>query len=328
MSPAGPRVTIIIPNWNGLPHLPDCLAALASQSLSGSRVVMVDNASTDESVAWVQGHHPQVEIMRRADNGGFARAVNMGIAAANSEFVALLNNDTAVDPKWLESLVSALDTNPGYDLAASKMVLFHEPGRLNAAGDVYRLGLLAAKNRGYGRGAARYDRVERVMGACAGAALYRRAIFAEVGLFDEDFFLISEDTDFNLRCLIAGKRCLFVPTAIVRHKVRGTIGQVSTWEMEQLAARNEAIVAGKDLPTSILLLVPLFWPYRLARKTILTRPGRLGHAPGRLRRLPLRVRVELNGFRLGLAKRPDVWRLKAVGTLEILRWLLKGSGPA
>ena len=310
-----------------MPHLPECLGALATQSFMDREIVFVDNASSDDSVSWVTAHHPEVRVISRPDNGGFSVAVNAGILASRSEYVALLNNDTAVEPDWLTELVRALDGHPSYDFAASKIILYYEPHRLNAAGDVYALGLVSGRNRGLGRPVSRHNKMERVLGACAGAALYRRSLFSEVGLFDEGFFLMSEDTDFNLRCLIAGKRCLYVPTAQVRHKLRASIDTVPTWEMARLATRNEAIVAAADLPACLFPVLPLLWPYRTIRKTLPVRPSRWHLLPGLLRQAPGRFRAELQGIRLGLAKRPEVWNRKAIGTLEILRWLVKGSGP-
>jgi hypothetical protein len=326
--PPPPRATVVIPNWNGLDHLPECLGALSAQAFPSFEVLLVDNASSDGSVAWVGKHFPDVRVLKLVDNGGFAGAVNEGILASRGEYVSLLNNDTAVDPGWLAALVEALDSHRDYDVAASQMVLYDDPGRINAAGDVYAFGRLAGGNRGLGRPVSRYAGVDRVLGACAGAALYRRALFNEVGLFDEDFFLMSEDTDFNLRCLIAGKRCLYVPAARVRHKVRASIDAGPQREMMLLGARNEAIVVTKDLPAAALLAVPLLWPYRLARHTFPLRPSKWHLVPMLLRRAPLRVGAELEGARIGWSKRPAVWRLQKVGTGEILRWLLKGSGPA
>jgi GT2 family glycosyltransferase len=328
MPASSPRVTVVIPNWNGVRHLPECLSALSAQSMLDFEVLLVDNASSDDSAAWAREHHPEVRILQRSENGGFAKAVNAGILAARGEYVALLNNDTAVDTGWLEALVAALDDHRDYDFAASKMILFYEPERLNAAGDVYALGRMAGKNRGFGEPVSRFCSMQRVLGACAGAALYRRALFDEVGLFDEDFFLIGEDTDFNLRCLIAGKRCLYVPGARVRHKYRASIKTEPVWAMTRLAARNEAIVAVKDLPAEVLLLTPILWPYRFIRQTLLVRPSQWHLVPTRLRQSLGRFRAELDGARMGLAKRPEVWRRKAAGTHEITRWLLKGSGPA
>lgn len=322
-----PRVSIVIPNWNGMRHLPECLGALTTQSFTDFETIIVDNASSDESIAWVTKNHPAVRVVQRAENGGFARAVNAGIPAGQGEYVALLNNDTVVAPEWLGALVDALDGHPDYHFAASKMILYHTPARLNAAGDVYALHRLGGKNRGLGRPVRRYPRMERVLGACAGAALYRRSLFAEVGLFDEGFFLTAEDTDFNLRCLIAGKRCLYVPTAQVSHKLRATIDSGALSDLALIAARNEVFVAARDLPTVLLPFLPILWTLRQLRQTILVRPSRLRLLPTVARQMPRKLRVELQGIHAGLTKRPEVWNRKAIGTLEILRWLLRGSGP-
>ncbi len=328
MPARSPRVTVTIPNWNGLAHLAECLDALAVQSMSDYEIVVVDNASTDGSVAWIREHHPSTRVLQLPDNGGFSKAVNAGVLSSHGEYIALLNNDTVADPEWLEALVTALDTHPTYDFAASKMILYYMPDRLNAAGDVYMLGRMAGKNRGIGKPLKRHDRLERVLGACAGAALYRRSLFEEVGLFDESFFLLSEDTDFNLRCLIAGKRCLYVPSARVLHKLRASIDTRPNQEIILLAARNEAMAAAKNLPAGILFLTPFLWPYRLFRQTLPVRPSKWRLWPSLIRLVPRRLRADVRGFRMGLAKRPEVWRLQATGTLQMIRWLLKGSGPA
>ncbi len=318
----------MIPNWNGLQHLPECLETIAGQSFTDFEILLVDNASSDGSVEWVRQSHPEVRIVQRPDNGGFSKAVNAGISVARGEYVALLNNDTAAEPRWLAALVEALDAHRAYDFTASMMILYFSPDRLNAAGDVYNIGLLAGKNRGFGEPLARFERNERVLGACAGAALYRRSLFDEVGLFDEDFFLMSEDTDFNLRCLIAGKRCLYVPDARIRHKFRASIDGEPVWEMTRLAIRNEAIVVAKDAPALLLACGPLIWCWRHFRQTFPVRPSKWHLVPMLVRQSGARIQAEIEGFRMGWKKRPEVWRLQAVGTLDILRWLVKGSGPA
>jgi GT2 family glycosyltransferase len=328
MRVVSPRVSVVIPNWNGLGHLPECLEALTAQSFTDFEILLVDNASSDGSVEWVRQDHPEVRIVQRSDNGGFAKAVNAGISVARGEYVALLNNDTAAEPRWLAALVEALDAHGSYDFAASMMILYFSPDRLNAAGDVYNVRRLLGRNRGLGQSITRFNRIQRVLGACAGAALYRRTLFEEVGFFDEEFFLMHEDTDFNLRCLIAGKRCLYVPAARVRHKLRASIDTKPSWEMTRLAIRNEAIVAGKDVPAVVFVFALPTWLWRYLRQTFPVRPSKWHLVPMLVRQSGARIHAEIEGFRMGWKKRPEVWRLQAVGTLEILRWLVKGSGPA
>lgn len=327
MSAGPPRVTVVIPNWNGMRHLPECIDALSAQTFNAFEIVLVDNASSDDSVAWVKEHFPFIRVIERKDNGGFAAAVNAGIVSSRCEYVALLNNDTAVDQGWLQALVHALDGHPIYDFAASKMSLYAQPQLLNAAGDVWSLRRMVAECRGYLEPSSQYNEMERVLGACAGAALYRRSLFAQVGLFDEDFFLMHEDTDFNLRCLIAGKRCLYVPNAMLRHKLGASIAASPEANMKRLLARNQSLVAAKNLPARMLALRATIWLSSILRQTISVEPSGWRQLPKLVREAPRLIKVEWEGLRMGLAKRNEVWRLQAVSTREIIRWLRSGSGP-
>jgi len=323
-----PRVSVVIPNWNGLKHLEECFGALDAQTYRQFEAIFVDNASSDASVEWVEKHHPETRVIRRSDNGGFSKAVNEGIRASHAPYVVLLNNDTHAEEAWLEELVGALEARPEYDFAASLMMLYFEDDRVNAAGDTYDVALMAGRNRGAGRPSARYSEPRRVLGACAGAALYRQTLFDDVGLFDEDFFLMSEDTDINLRALIAGKKCLYVPGAVIRHKFRSSIDSEPPEQMALLADRNEAMVFAKDMPWLLIAASPLLWVYRMVRKTIPLRPSRWHLIPTLLRRLPKRMRAEREGFAMGWGKRGEVWKTRKASTPVILRWMVKGSGPA
>ncbi|MDZ4064188.1 MAG: glycosyltransferase family 2 protein, partial [Coriobacteriia bacterium] len=259
---------------------------------------------------------------------GFAGAVNAGIRASETPFVALLNSDTALDPHWLEALVDALDELPDYDVAASRMLIYSDPSILNAAGDVYDLWAVSGRNRGVGRPASEFERRERVLGACAGAALYRRAFFEDVGLFDERFFLMSEDTDVNLRALIAGKKCVYVPEAKVRHKVSASIEAHPGDTMDALAMRNLGLVVAKDLPWFLIVCVAApAYLWRLFRSTVPVRPAKWHLIPRLLREMPARHATFMEGWRLGRQERSDVWSRRVASRTEIFRWLLKGYGP-
>jgi GT2 family glycosyltransferase len=323
----GIRATVVIPNWNGLVHLPECSAALSRQSFQEFDTLIVDNCSSDDSVSWVREHMPQARIIERADNGGFSRAVNEGILAALAEYVVLLNNDTAADPDWLRALVQAMDEHPGYDMAASMMVFYADPELVNAAGDSYSVRWLRGANIGFRRPVSEYITTRRVLGACAGAAIYRRRLFDEVGLFDEDYFLGAEDTDFNIRCLIAGKKCLYVPGARIRHKLGVSRDLWPSLEMERLAIRNEAMAAAKNLPLPLpFLLVPRIW-WRAFRQTFPLRPSHWRRNENLRFDFWKRVSAEWGGFRMGWAKRPDVWRSRRASLAEIYRWIFTGYGP-
>ena len=308
-------------------HLEECFRALARQTFANFRIAFVDNDSADGSVEWVRVNVPRADILAMPSNGGFSSAVNAGIRSSTSDYVALLNNDTAVDPRWLESLVEALERNADYDWAASRMTLYFEPELMNAAGDTYSLIEMAGKNRGYRRPVSDYDAEVRVLGACAGAALYRRRLFGEIGLFDEDFFLMAEDTDFNIRATLAGKKCLYVPGAIVRHKLRSSIDTQPEWPMERLLRRNHAIVAAKNFPGWLLGLVFVLSVLRTIRRAVPLRPSNWHCAPEKIRRTPQTVAAELEGFRIGFTKRPRAISTHRVSAFTALRWLTIGTGP-
>lgn len=247
------RVTVVIPNWNGREFLGPCLNSLRAQSLTDFEVVVVDNGSTDGSVAFVEENFPEARVLPQGENRGFSAAVNAGIESSGAEYVALLNNDTEQDPGWLAALVEAADSRPEAALFASKLVDFHDRRFLDGAGDAlrksglpYRLG-----HRELDRG--QFEQPSYVFGACAAAALYRRGLFEEIGPFDEDFFAYCEDGDVSFRAQLAGHRCLYVPTAVVHHVGSASTGGKRSPTATRLGTRNGILLLAKDLS------VPLLW---------------------------------------------------------------------
>jgi GT2 family glycosyltransferase len=247
-----PRVSVVIPNWNGKRFLPVCLEALRRQSYASHEVILVDNASTDDSLAYAAAAYPEVRIECLPQNLGFAGGVNAGIRAARGKYIALLNNDTEADPGWLEALVSALDAEPEIGFAASKMLSYHDRGVLDGCGDALSWHMLAYKIGVNERDAGQYDTPRRVFGACAGAAIYRRALFDTVGLFDEEFFAYYEDVDLSFRAQLAGFPCLYVPTAVVAHVGSATAGKESAL-FYHLWVRNRIYLTLKNMPLKQML---------------------------------------------------------------------------
>lgn len=320
-----PRVSVVIPNFNGIQHLPECLACLSSQSFDDFEVVMVDNASTDESVAWVRQRYPEVRIIQREVNGGPARSTNDGIRASRGEYVVLLDNDTAFDGDWLGILVKALDDHPEYDYGVSMILLYSDNNLLQSAGDVYSISRLRSDNRGSSQSAAAYSQMQRVVAASGNGAIHRREIFDDVGLYDEDYYAIHEDSDFSLRCLIKGKRCLYVPEARIRHKVG--LCRESSQEAEMTFLRNAGMMAAKNLPIPLLALGILSIVWREFRSTVPLRPQCYRLFPQACRESSARTRARWKGLRMGWAKRRSVWNSRQNSRREIYRWLLRGEGP-
>ncbi|MBI5467147.1 MAG: glycosyltransferase family 2 protein [Candidatus Kerfeldbacteria bacterium] len=247
------RTAIIIVNWNGRRHLADCYDALAAQTDQDFRVIFVDNGSTDDSVAYTQRRLPAAEIIALGENTGFAKANNLGITRAlqqpDCQYIALLNNDTAVDPQWLARLTAAAEQHTSYASFACLMVYFNDVNRVDSAG--HRL-LPTGRVTNWGQRLARQDfsKPAEVFGPCAGAALYRREFFETVGLFDESLFAYYEDVDLNWRAVLRGLRCYYEPAAVVRHKGAGT--SQGNRRFQILSFRNRLIINTKDLPTDFM----------------------------------------------------------------------------
>jgi GT2 family glycosyltransferase len=214
--------TVIIVNWNGRHLLADCLKSLQAQKFKKFETILVDNGSSDGSVEWIHRYHPEVRVVPLSSNRGFCVANNVGYRLVNTKYIALLNNDAVAHPLWLGSLVEALEKNGQAGFAASKILNYEKPDIIDRAGDSYSragVGLL----RGRGMPAHAYDKQEWIFGACAAASLYDKRMVDEIGLFDEDFFLLHEDVDLSFRAQLMGYRCLYVPKAKVYHKTSSSI---------------------------------------------------------------------------------------------------------
>ncbi|MCS6802702.1 MAG: glycosyltransferase family 2 protein [Chloroflexota bacterium] len=246
--------SVIIPNWNGRAYLPTCLGALARQTRQDFETILVDDASTDDSVRYVAEAFPWVRIIRLRRNGHFARAVNLGICAARSEVIVLLNNDTEPEPGWLEALLAALEAHPEAGMATSKLLLFDRRNVLHSAGDLLRLDGRPGNRGVWEEDRGQYDESRWVFGACGGAAAFRRAMLEEVGLFDEAFTAYCEDVDLSFRAQLAGYRCRFVPEARVYHRLSATGGGPRA---SYLCAKNIINVLVKNMPAE---LARRHWP--------------------------------------------------------------------
>uniref|UniRef100_UPI0040564AE5 glycosyltransferase family 2 protein n=1 Tax=Candidatus Electronema sp. TaxID=2698783 RepID=UPI0040564AE5 len=264
MSDVLEAVNIVIPNWNGLRFLPDCLASIERQQCLDWRITVVDNGSTDGSVEYLRKAHPKVHLISLPENRGFSAAVNAGILSSTCPFVFLLNNDTELSMSCLRRLLTAAQDLPDIAFFAPRMLCFHNRSVLDGAGDAYlrggagyRLGTMELNN-------GAYSQPGPVFGACAGAALYRRSLFDSVGLFDEDFFAYLEDVDFNLRLNRAGCKGWYVPTAKVYHIGSATSGSKFNPFTVRLSTRNSFYILLKHYPLPLFLrFLPVIVIYQL-----------------------------------------------------------------
>lgn len=239
------KVTIIIPNYNGLAFMEPCFKALKAQDYQKFQVLVVDNGSTDGSVEWLKEH--QVPSVFLPKNTGFSGAVNTGIRSASTPYVILLNNDTEPAPGYVGELVRAIERSERIFSVSAKMVQLYHKELMDDAGDMYSL-MGWAYQRGVGRSSNRYRRPVRVFSACAGAAIYRREVFDQIGLFDEMHFAYLEDIDVGYRARIAGYHNVYCPGALVYHVGSGTSGSKYNAFKVRLAARNNVFLNYKNMP--------------------------------------------------------------------------------
>ena len=245
-----PDVSIVIVTWNGRQHLDACLAGAAAQTGVAAETIVVDNGSTDGTADVIRARYPWVRLVQLPDNRGFAGGNNAGVREARGRYVALLNNDTSADPGWLRALLGGVDEAGGYALVTSRIVYMHDPGVIDSAGDgVLRWG--GAFKRHHGEPASAATVTEEVFGVCGAACLMPKAVFDELGGFDEDFFASHEDVDLSYRARLRGYRCRYVADAVVRHVGSATLGTVSAFSVFQ-GQRNLEWMYVKNTPASLL----------------------------------------------------------------------------
>ncbi len=245
------QTTIIIPNYNGLAFLKPCLRALSKQTAKDFAILVVDNGSTDGSAKWLQEEGVQAIFL--PENTGFSGAVNAGIQACDTPYVILLNNDTEPEPGYVEALERAAARSERIFSVSSRMLQNGNPSLLDDAGDMYTV-LGWAFQRGTGRPEKKYRRACRVFAACAGAAIYRRALFDELGLFDESHFAYLEDIDIGYRARLHGYDNLYCPQAAVKHVGSGTSGSKYNSFKVRLTARNSLYLNYKNMRSWQLFL--------------------------------------------------------------------------
>lgn len=254
-----PKISIIIPNLNGIRYLPACLGSIQSQVFREFEVIVIDNGSTDGSVGFIRAHFPETVIIENKRNLGFAKANNQGIEIARSAYIATLNNDTEVDSEWLKHLYSAVkSSDSSVGMWAPKILSLEENDRIDSVGGLllYPDGIARGRGR-LEKDMGQYDNVRDILLPSACSALYRRDMLDEVGGFDDDFFAYCEDTDLGLRARLAGWRAVSVPESVVYHHYSGTGGEYSETKAF-LVERNHIWVALKNFPMSWICQLPFY----------------------------------------------------------------------
>lgn len=243
------KASIIIPNWNGRELLNDCLKSLKKQD---AKIILVDNGSTDDSINFVSVNFPAAKIVKLSKNFGFAKAINEGVKESKSEYVIFLNNDTEVDKDFVESLIACADSHPEVISVNSKLLNFYDRKIIDGVGiQINEVG--QARSIGWQeQDRGQYNNEFYIFGATGGASLFRREDFVKLGLFDESYFMYSEEVDFAFRAQFAGFKSIFCPKAIVYHKHKAS-AKKKPQHIEYWQFRNMMQTVIRDFPTSILL---------------------------------------------------------------------------
>lgn len=307
------KASIVIPNLNGAGWLRDSIESIYAQTEQDFELIVIDNASTDESLAIARSYQGRAHytLVENSTNTGFSAAVNAGIRLAQGEFVVLFNNDAFAEPDWLAQLLAMAQTDEKIFAVQSLMIRHFERDICDDAGDYVTLFGWACK-RGDGMYWRRYQKSCRIFSACGGASLYRKSILDEIGLFDELFFAYFEDVDISWRANSLGYKNMYCPAAKCYHICGATTGAVRYNEFKSVqSGRNSLLLPYKNMPLLMLLLnLPAlalgyllkilvfglrgFWtPYIKGAKEAFAAMPRIQKPKFRLRNLPNYILIEL-----------------------------------
>jgi GT2 family glycosyltransferase len=315
------KICGVIVNWNSGQLLDQCLTALNRQTLRFSEIIVVDNASTDCSACGIEKRYKGVRLIQLSRNMGFAAANNAAIAeiarTKDVQWFALINPDAFAEPDWLAKLMGAATNYPKYASFATRLLAGMDSGLLDGAGDVYHVSGCAWRRGHSQKAEGRHLKVEEIFAPCAGAALYRRDAFEEVGGFDDRYFCYLEDMDLGFRLQLAGYQCLYVPDAVVHHIGSAITGKNSDFTVYH-GHRNLVWTYFKNMPW------PLFWLY-LPQHILLNLASILYFALHGRGRVILKAKWDaLKGLPRVLRQRRKVQATRRVGAWELRRLMAKG----
>jgi N-acetylglucosaminyl-diphospho-decaprenol L-rhamnosyltransferase len=312
--PPSPTVSVVVVAYQSGPSLADCLATLRDQTFRDVEVILIDNASPDGAAQAAAKQAPGVLLIANSENLGFAAAVNQGARRARGQWLALLNPDAFAEPDWLEALLAAARTYPEIPCFASRQLMAEDPARLDGLGDVMSASGFGFRG-GYGGRDPGHTDPALVFSPCGGAMMIDRALFLEMGGFDERLFCYCEDVDLGYRLQLRGLPTLLVPKAAVRHVGSASSGGPRSDFAGFYGTRNRLWVYLKNTPPLLLwLTLPL---HMLATAVLFARHFTRGEISA-----PWRGFIAaLDGLPLALQARREAQAERRVGSLEIARQL-------
>lgn len=306
------EVSVIILNYNGGQQLERCLRSVLDQTYTNYEVIVVDNASTDESVELVKRKFPNIKLIVNLKNMGYSGGNNIGIRSTNSEYVVILNPDTEVDRNWLSELVKPLKEDESVAFTTSKILDYHNKKKINTCGNLEHFTGFAFC-RGIGESPDKYCKPEAVGGFSGCSFLARKKILDEIGYFDKDFFSYLEDADLSWRARLMGYKIMYVPTSIVYHRHSATLSPLKYFLLEK--NRNALLMKHYNVKTlifispALILSEVLAWGYALKNGSSYMKAKVRAHA------------WTVKNLRNILEKRRSIQRLRKASDRELLNQL-------
>ena len=253
------KVSVVTPNYNGEKFLKAFFESLNNDSEFIGEVIIIDNGSSDNSKDYINSNTFDfpVKLIENSQNLGFAPAVNQGISHAKYEYIFSLNNDTEVKEGSIKHMVDLISSSEDIFSVQAKMLQFNNKDLIDDAGDEYNL-LAWTKKTGENHNSNEFIQVKEIFSSCAGAALYKKSLLEELGMFDDNFFAYMEDVDLAIRAKINGYHNLLCPQAVVYHIGSATSGSRYNEFKVKLAARNNVWVVYKNIPIPLKIINFIF----------------------------------------------------------------------
>jgi GT2 family glycosyltransferase len=249
--PPEPKVSIVIPNWNGREHLPMVLSSMKGQTFRDFDITVVDDGSTDDSVGYLEREWPEVRVVRFAENMGFASAWARGVAESTGEYLVVINNDIEFEPSWLETLTREMDADPSIGFITTKIRFQDDRDVIYGVGhDFYVYGWCATRGLRE-KDVGQYDQRSETAAATGAGSMFRRAALDSAGGVDADYWMYCEDVDLGLRILLQGYRGIYLPAPVGYHVGGATMGSYLDVQRFHLW-RNQLVTVAKDVPAGIL----------------------------------------------------------------------------
>jgi len=292
------KVSVVTPNYNGERFLKTFFESLNNDSEYIGEVIIVDNGSSDGSKDYINENEFDlpIRLIENSENLGFAPAVNQGILKAKHEHVLSLNNDTEIKEGSIKQMVDLISSREDVFSVQAKMLQFNNRQLIDDVGDEYNL-LAWTKKTGENHSCDEFSEIKEIFSSCAGAALYKKSILDELGMFDENFFAYMEDVDLAIRSKINGYHNLLCPDAIVYHVGSATSGSRYNEFKVRLAARNNVWVVYKNIPIPLKIINFIFLFFGFLIKYIFFLRKGFGS-------------VYLSGIREGLSARDKITKTK------------------